>query len=389
MEGFDTPEQADNCPSFGPSCHHCNSPDTSNMTWQDGVKNFFSTYLSSPRMGPLGYILGSQYSPFQLETELPSRNWRDAFEDLLALDLRGQMIPEAYRKAEDTFAAKQRYHLASDIIALSNTLIRENKEIDSRITRLSRVATKSGDKELAAHLADSTMRSQLKDITTHSITQAQEAKSLYESDQSKPASSLKSHCHWIASLITSGALPGWSWCERTSVDGPVVEFARVNAPPELEAGISTSDMELSLQFVHGRPWSFGSPQPLRQDLLQALVDGTLQAPEFKTGSRDSFNASQFSIMVQAGRAEPFKRSDGSTGTKVILDNNLANGTWTSKEFVQEPEKVFEEIHHARQSMSDLRGFTVSWPSKDVLDYIEDLKKTLDERIADYEDDSFL
>lgn len=40
-------------------------------------------------MGPLGYILHSQYSPFRLETEYPSRNWRDAFEDLLALDLGG------------------------------------------------------------------------------------------------------------------------------------------------------------------------------------------------------------------------------------------------------------------------------------------------------------
>ena len=359
------------------------------MTWHDGVKNFFSTYFSSPRMGPLGYILHSQYSPLRLETEYPSRNWRDAFEDLLALDLGGQMIPEAYRKAENTFAAKQRYHLASDAIALSNTLIRENKEIDSRITRLSKVATKSGDKELAAHLADTTMLSELKAITSHSITRAQEAKSRYESDQSKPASSLKLRCHWIASLISSGALPGWSWSERTSVDGPVVTFGRVNAPPELEASIATSDKELSLQFVYRQPISFGSPQPFREDLLQALADGSLQAPESKSGSRESFNASQSSIMVQAGRAEPFKRSDGSTVTKVILDNNLANGTWKSQGFVQEPEKVFEEIHHAQQSMSCLRDFLITWPGKDVLDYVEDLKKTLDERIADYDDDSFL
>lgn len=193
------------------------------------------------------------------------------------------MVPEAYRKTEDTFAVKQRYDLASDAIALSNTLIRDNKEIDSQITRLSRVATKSGDKELAAHLADTTMRSQLKAITSHSITRAQEVKSRYESDQSKPASSLKSRCHWIASLISSGALPGWSWYERTSVDGPVVTFGRVNAPPELKlvspprtkSSRCDSFMDSHIRSDHHnhyvktcyRPWSTGDSKLPNQKVV--------------------------------------------------------------------------------------------------------------------------
>lgn len=92
-------EEALEYPSFGATCESCKRPDASNMTWQDGVKHFFSNFLASPRMGPIGYILNSPYSPLRLERQIPYKDWRDPFEDLLAIDAGRGMISKEDRKA--------------------------------------------------------------------------------------------------------------------------------------------------------------------------------------------------------------------------------------------------------------------------------------------------
>lgn len=388
MEGSSDSEKAPTYPSFGPPCDHCNRPDTSNMTWKDGGKYFFSTYFASPRMGPVGYILDSPYSPFRVEREIPSRNWRDAFEDLLALDTGGNTISHAHRKAEDTYAASERYDLASGYIAMINTFMRENQKLDSRLAKLCKVATKSGDKENAARF-DGPMRSRLKQAMDDLTKRAKHVKSDYEAKKDKSASSLKSRGHWIASLMTSGALPGWYWNELISVDGPVIGFGRVDAPPELMAGITVTEKELSQQFDHGQPHVFGSPQPLPRDRLQALSNGVLEAPRSRIGPLRSFDASPSSTLVQAGRTESFKRPDGSTGTKVSISNQPVNGPWVDKDYIQEPGKVLEEICNARKSMESLRAFLVEGPQVDGLDQFDELNRGIDQKFADYEDDSYL
>ena len=107
-------------PSFGAACHSCGRPDTSNMTWNDGYKHFFSTFCATPRMWPVGYILDSPYSPLRVERDMPSRNWRDAFEDLLAHDAVGALIPDEVRKAQDEYAAKDRFESANRAIVVTN-----------------------------------------------------------------------------------------------------------------------------------------------------------------------------------------------------------------------------------------------------------------------------
>ncbi|KAL9034333.1 MAG: hypothetical protein Q9180_005465 [Flavoplaca navasiana] len=383
MEGSNELKKAPSYPSFGPPCDHCNRPDTSNMTWTDGVKNFFSNLNATPRMGPLGYILGSAYSPLVLERDMPNRNWRDAFEDLLALDTGGNMIPDAHRKAEDAYAAKNRYNHTSETISMLNTFLREQEKLDSRLQKLCKVATENDDKKNAEFFGGH-LRSVCKADTDKIIATAEQAKSAYEALKDKSASSQKSHGQWIASLISSGALPGWYWNEQISVDGPIMGFGRSEAPPELEAGITMTEKELSEQFVDGQPQKFGSPQGLPPHRLQALRDGVLDAPRSRIGPHKPYDPGPSSTLMQVGTTETFKRSDGSKGTKVTIENHLVDGKSVKKEYILEPAKVLEEMYHARKSMLYLGVFLVNGPQDDQLDLIDSINQILDEKFTDYE-----
>ncbi|KAL8991754.1 MAG: hypothetical protein Q9169_007679 [Polycauliona sp. 2 TL-2023] len=355
------------------------------MTWQDGEKNFFATYLSSIRMGPIGYILGSPYSPLRVEQEVPSRNWRDAFEDLLSLDAGGNMISEAHRRAEDVSSAKQLYQLASENITMYNKLIRENEKVDGRLAKLCKVAITHGDKEGAAFY-EGTSRSQTKEVLNNLAIRAQAVKSDYETSQGKSASRLRSHGQWIASLVSSGALPGWYWDEKISVDGPLMEYGRVDAPPELEASITFTEKELSAQFNDGQPNEIGLPLMLSSERLKALSEGELQAPRARIGPWTSFHPGPSSILMQTGVSKTFKRSDGSTGTTVIIKNEQVDGKWVEREYTEEPGKLLEETVNARRSMASLWSFLVGeGPQEDHLDQIDSLNKRIDEEFAMYED----
>ncbi|KAL8669346.1 MAG: hypothetical protein Q9168_006062 [Polycauliona sp. 1 TL-2023] len=357
------------------------------MTWDDGEKNFFSTLLSSMRMGPIGYILGSPYSPLRVEQEIPSRNWREAFEDLLAIDTRGSMILEAHRKAENTFWAKQNYDFASGDITRFNASIKEYQKVERRTADLGKVATAHGDKEKAAWV-ESEARPGIKAIITDMATHAQAIALGYESMQDKPASRQKHYGQWIASLVNSGALPGWSWREIISMDGAVMAFKRVDAPPELEVGIEFSEKELWAHFVEGVPHKIASSQPLPLNQLKALSDGVIQSPRTRTGPWMPFDPSPASIIAQYGRAEAFKQRDGSTGTRVYLANELVNGKRVEQVFDQEPTKVLEETLFAKRSMGSVRALLMGEGSIDHEEALHLINKGIDDKLASYEDNSF-
>lgn len=79
-------------------------------------------------MWPIGYAVLSPYSPLSIERQLPDRNWRDAFEDLLALDSGGQMINLAERKKESVVAEKLwRDHIYQRIERINKQLKRDDK----------------------------------------------------------------------------------------------------------------------------------------------------------------------------------------------------------------------------------------------------------------------
>ncbi|KAI4271597.1 MAG: hypothetical protein LQ337_005901 [Flavoplaca oasis] len=358
------------------------------MSWTDGVKNFFSNFNATPRMGPLGYILGSAYSPLVLERDMPDRNWRDAYEDLLALDTGGKMVPDAHRKAEDAYAAKERYDYTCETISMCNTLLREWDKIDDRFEKYCKLTWDVGGNESYGPLGDR-VRSMRKKDTENIIAHAKNTQLEYETVKDMSASSQKSHGQWITSLISSGALPGWRWDEHISVDGPLMRFARTKAPPELAISFTMTEKELSEQFVHGQPQKIGLPLRLPPARLQALRDGVIEAPRSRIGPQRLFVPSLSSTLMQIGTTESFKRPDGSRSTKVIIKNQLVNGRIVEKKYLQQPAKVLEEIVNARKSMARLKTFFVEGPQVDPLDEIDSINQVFDDMFADFEGDPSL
>lgn len=356
MESPAAPKETPEYPSANSACETCKKPDMSNMTWEDGVKHFFSTFFAAPRMWPLGYIMDSPYSPLRVECHMPSRNWRDAFEDLLALEAGGPMIREESRKAEDQFSARTRFELASFAISQCNYLLDDNWKSEARYRKAHQVAVKNKDHESVATISKDLIpfvKSQNEEL----ITSAQRAKADFEKYQDWTASSLKPRGQWIASLMDSGALPTWKWQVYNSTDGPVMDFGKRNAPPDMAASITVSELELHEIFEEGQPHGFGSPARLPSMAMQALVDGS-HTPSYLDLPIDplkNFRPSKSSILAQIADTEIVKMPGGSNGTKVKIQNILADGTREMKEFVQDPGKLLEEIESARSSMLMMRS----------------------------------
>lgn len=146
----DTPD----FPPADPPCEMSRKLDMSNTTWEDDIKNFFSTYFAAQRMWPIGYILGSPYSPLRAELEMPSKNWRDAFKDLLALENGREIIREDIRKAEDDHSARERFDLASFAIAECNHVLDENSKLEARFRARHEETIKHKDHRIAQFITE-------------------------------------------------------------------------------------------------------------------------------------------------------------------------------------------------------------------------------------------
>ncbi|KAL8712690.1 MAG: hypothetical protein Q9220_003222 [cf. Caloplaca sp. 1 TL-2023] len=348
--------------SLGAPCKSCGTPDRSNMNWDDGAKDFFSTWFATKRMGPIGYILGSPYSPLRAELEIPSHNWRDAFEDLLAIDTGGQMIAEEDRKAEDAFAARNRYDIASQQICVTNAHIKYNLEQEREALEIREDVVKNGKRSGyspdTVPYMDETLLPDLK-IRREALTHVgQKSQQKYEEEKDKSASSLKPRGQWIASLMTSGAMPGWGWNVSSTLDGPLVGYQRLNAPPpELAASIEITERELNWIFDQKQSPYFGGPGYFPREHIQALANGSLGTREPEAGEVISrrFRPGPSSILAQVVSTEAFKAADGSRrGMKVFIQNRLVNGTVVDRTYVRQPARVLEEVENARHSMEEMR-----------------------------------
>ncbi|KAL8928975.1 MAG: hypothetical protein Q9208_001418 [Pyrenodesmia sp. 3 TL-2023] len=323
-------------PSFGPTCETCKKPDMSNTSGEDGIKHLFSTYFAAPRMWPVGYILASPYSPLRLEREMPSRNWRDAFEDLLALESGGEMIRAENRKVEDQVAARERYRRSSWIISNANRCLEKTNEEETLLHELYSEVAKRKD-----NFAMDTIRSELlpplEPQRQMFIARAQEAKANYEKERDCTASRWKLRGQWIASLMNSGALPTWT----TAL--------------ESYGTVSLSEQGLSGIFENDKPWKFATHPPLPQGPIDALVGGSYEWGKSQ-GIPEEVNFNPKKAMVaQCAETEPTKLPDGSMGSKTLLRNTLADGTLVDKTFVEQPGELYEEILKAQQEMDDMRG----------------------------------
>ncbi|KAI4115979.1 MAG: hypothetical protein LQ338_007782, partial [Usnochroma carphineum] len=277
---------------------------------------------------------------------------RDAFEDLLALEARGAMIRKESRMAEDRFAARNRFEYISGKISIFNSLLGDVQELEGMWQEAYQKALRDKDDQRIEVIGKKLIPS-IRSDQQDRVASIQQDRAEYERNRHSTASSLKPYGQWIASLMDSGALPSWKWSVIISVDGPVMSFGKRDAPPELDAGITCSEFELEEQFQQGQPHDFGTPTLLTRMHVKPLIDKRDSITE-KDAANDpfrKFRPSKSSILAQTTDTETIELPDGSVGSKVLLENYLADGTSVVKEFVQEPEKLLEEIENARKSMA--------------------------------------
>ena len=164
---------------------------------------FFSTFFATSRMWPIGYILDSPYSPLRVERAMPSRNWRDAFEDLLALEAGRGLIKEKSRKAENVIAARIRYERTKGDIWTSEYGLKQSLEREKILEKARKWATSNNDTATVQRIQEHLLPNE-KAVQANSISRAQEFKARYEEKKAATASNAIPRGQWITSLIASG-----------------------------------------------------------------------------------------------------------------------------------------------------------------------------------------
>lgn len=238
------------------------SQNTENVPLYERMRQVMNEWELSPRMWPVGYIIGSPYSPFRVEQELPNRNWRNAFEDLLALESGDEMVSHESRKQEKAVAARVNWERANHCIGkLSQYNAREAPGFNLAQTILNEL--KSSEHETDPALSSWLMKKIdiVKELAQRRVALAQTFKDREETRREWSASRHKDRGQWMASLITSGALRGWRSTLEDSEDGDVIHLTKDLVAPEDQDGISLSERELHDHFEDGKPFEQGLPGP--------------------------------------------------------------------------------------------------------------------------------
>ncbi len=170
-------------------------------------------------------------------------------------------------------------------------------------------------------------------------------------DQSWPASKYKGRGQWMASLISSGALPGWRAQIFNSSEGFQVHLTKIEGDLDDPGGQIMTEAELTREFDEGIPMQVGRPiwstsagqypESFREDYTDGEVTSYVdfQGPTLRP-----------SILSQIIAAECTKSEEGIISTKVALKNLFTDGTTDSKEIIDDPSKVLEETNKVHSSM---------------------------------------
>jgi hypothetical protein len=198
-------------------CDKCGAPpswaELNNLPWRERLQYHCLSFDLSPRMWPMGYILRSPYSPFYLEREIPNHNWRDAFEDLIALDSGGEMISTESRKREEEVAARLYVEGVHSAVSHANETLKLDQRYLSQLHKWRAYAVRQKNTEMGDFIASiDTLH-----IPTHenhakeTVKLGEELIARLKENQTKdwPGSRFKLKTHWIASLVSSGAVPEW------------------------------------------------------------------------------------------------------------------------------------------------------------------------------------
>ena len=323
------------------ACDKCGAP--ANLSWKQSLDYHLNNYFKSPRMWPIGYILESPYSLFRLEIDMPNhKNWRDAFEDLLALESGGQMINLESRKKEAEFAKRIWYDGISRQVSLVNDKLKSDAKYLALLKRIHALAAR---KNFVPTLGAVNLAIPAKENSTKQTVAAAEsmiAVLRQQMDKSWPASSYKMRGQWVASLVSSGALPGWSAQTFDSSEGFQVLLGKIEGDPSDPDGQQVTEHELKKQYEEGIPMQLGSPVwSTDAGYYPEPEDDGLEYPDLPIRP---------SILSQVISAECTKSDNGNISTKVTLVNQFTDGTTERKEIIDDSSKVLEENERVYASM---------------------------------------
>ena len=291
----------------------------------------------------------SPYSPLQLEMKMPERLcWRDAFEDLLALETRGQMICLESRKKE----AEVSERILHDKISAAISSMNEQLEVDATylftFRKLQHVVAQKFPPEKLEGVIQA-IRAQ-EESSNERIKQMKSRIANYEKRKgnSYPASRYKTRSQWMVSLISSGALPGWGAQIFNTSMGSMVQFSNMNHDPDK---INVTDRELNNHFKEGIPLTLQSPQ--WSTFWGKYPESFKESVSYGYGAFNvvfKLGCPRTSIIKQVIRAECLKSEDGNLSTKVTLNNIFADGSRESEKIVNDPSNVLEENAKVHASM---------------------------------------
>lgn len=325
-------------------------------------------------MWPIGYILGGPYSPLYVEQEMPTKNWRDAFEDLLALDSGGQMIDLDVRDQEALTAKRLWTQKIHRNVSLYNKQLKQDGKQLNLHTRIRDAYAKKGNAELAGAFDEQAKRIRLG--TEFPVAHGQMQIAMLKDNENRilAASMYKSRPHWVTSLVSSGAITGWRANLFDSSEGLQVGFRKTEVDEnEYHYDLQVTEMEMIRQFREGIPMRPGSPEwstdnlhypvsfsvrddaPSTEDSINA---GDNESPETKDIEtfKPIFPAAlrPMSILGQIITAERKTLRNGKITVNVLLTNHHTNGTIEKTEIRDNACKVSEELEKASDSMCDMR-----------------------------------
>ncbi|CAD6579449.1 MAG: hypothetical protein ASARMPREDX12_009172 [Alectoria sarmentosa] len=315
------------------------------------------------RMWPVDYILHSPYSPFHLERQLPKRQWRDAFEDLLALESTREMMSLDSRKLETELAVRILYGKCSTIIYGNNKFLSDIARERKRLLRSRQKAMLEGDTREISWIDDERLPT-LGSVADAKVKTSKMTTKLVENAKHLQASELKPRGQWIASLISSGVLPGWSSrLER----GPSFGAQRMSMR-NLTNPRNESDEKDVITFTENElRHRFGDPESSKPNVPSGGADSRATGQrsdviinnEDQNAGKPSSRArpSPKSLIAQNTTSEGVLLPDGSTVNKVVLTNCYANGREERIEIMQDAAKVLEEVEKARMLM---QGHRLTW-----------------------------
>ena len=304
-------------------------------------------------MWPVGYIIGSPFSPLQLENEIPERNWRDAFEDLIALETCGQMISNESREKEAEVALRLLRQESHDAVLQANDMLESYSKQISLYPRARKIAARQGNFGMVSEFETAAHRVRMKSQELFNSGQAiiSELKKLEQADKPKLVRECMRRGQWIASLFSSGALPGWRSHLYDSAFGHYWSFDKGD-----EDGISISEVELSNHFQQDMPLQFISPPwstynggyPEVQQVANlgsddlSIVDYTELKPPLL----------RHSLCSQSTSTERTGLPNGLVSTKVKIWNRFTDDREEEKHIVDDAGKVMEEVRKAMLAMTN-------------------------------------